>query len=70
MTLSLVSNLPKNENDLLSFGLDELAKLGARRIISQALILETEQYVQSLKSEIDFNGHQLVVKMERSSPVR
>ncbi len=62
MTLELVSNLPKNENDLLTFGLDELAKLGAKRILSQALILETEQYIESLKSEIDSKGHRLVVK--------
>jgi len=62
MTLEIVSNLPKNENELLSFGLDELAKLGAKRILSEALLLETEEYVQKFKDQRDANGHCLVVK--------
>lgn len=66
MALELVSNLPKNENELLSFGLDELARLGAKRILSHALLLETNEYVEAFKDELDPNGHRLVVKNGRS----
>lgn len=62
MTLELVSDLPKDENNLLSFGLDELAKLGAQRILSQALQLEVEQYVDQFKELRDPEGKRLVVK--------
>ena len=47
MTLEIVTNLPKDENDLLSFGLDELARLGAKKILAQALALETDEYVDA-----------------------
>jgi len=66
MTLEIVTNLPKNENDLLSFGLDELAKLGAKRILAQALQLETDEYVNAFKEERDSRGHRLVVKNGKS----
>ncbi len=42
MALNIVTNLPKDENDLLAFGLDELARLGAKKILNQALQLEVE----------------------------
>ena len=62
MTLEIVTNLPKNENDLLSFGLDELAGLGAKKILSQALLLETDEYINAFKDQRDANGRRLVVK--------
>ena len=62
MTLEIVTNLSKNENDLLSFGLDELARLGAKKILSQALLLETDEYINAFKDQRDANGRRLVVK--------
>ena len=62
MTLELVSNLPKDENDLLCFGLDELAKLGAKRILTQALQLEVEEYINQFKEQRDPTGKRLVVR--------
>ena len=68
MTLKIVTNVPKNENDLLSFGLDELAKLGAKRILTQALLLETDEYVNAFKEQRDSKGHRLVVKNGKAKP--
>lgn len=66
MTLEIVSNLPKDENDLLAFGLDELAKLGARRILNQALQLEVEEYINQFKEERAPTGKRLVVRNGKS----
>ena len=66
MTLEIVSNLPKDENDLLAFGLDELAKLGAKRILNQALQLEVEEYINQFKEERDCSGKRLVVRNGKS----
>lgn len=60
--LEIVSNLPKDENDLLSFGLDELARLGAKRILTQALQLEVEEYITQFKTLRDSDGKRLVVR--------
>jgi putative transposase len=60
--LKLLSNLPKNENDLLNFSLDELAKIGAKKILIQALNLEVEQYIDESKVWKDDNGHRMVVR--------
>ena len=62
MTINLVTNIPKNENNLLDFGLDELARLGAKRILTQALQLEVEEYVEALKDQRDESGKRLVVR--------
>ncbi len=62
MTLELVSNLPKNENDLLALGLDELAKFGAKRILTQALQLEVEEYINKFKEIKSTEGHRTVVR--------
>lgn len=66
MTLELVTNLPKDENDLLAFGLDELAKLGAKRILNQALQLEVEEYINQFKDLRDDQGKRLVVRNGKS----
>lgn len=66
--LEIVSNLPKDENDLLTFGLDELAKLGAKRILSPALQLEVEEYVNSFKDLCDDSGKRPVVRNGAARP--
>ena len=68
MTLQIVTNLPKDENDLLSFGLDDLARLGAKRILNQALQLEVEEYVQKFKDQRDTDGKRLVVRNGKAKP--
>ena len=68
MTINLVTNIPKNENNLLDFGLDELARLGAKRILTQALQLEVEEYVEALKELRDESGKRLVVRNGSSRP--
>ncbi|MBN2898780.1 MAG: IS256 family transposase [Clostridia bacterium] len=60
--LELVSKLPQNENDLLSFSLDELARLGAKKILIKALSLEVEQYINKSKDLMDDQGKRLVVR--------
>ena len=62
MTLKIVTELSKDENNLLEFGLDELARLGAKRILAQALELEVDEYVSKLKSIRDENGKRKVVR--------
>ena len=62
MTLELATHIPADENDLLTFGLDELAKLGAKRILLQALQLEVKEYVDAFKDQRDNNGQRLVVR--------
>ena len=64
--LKLLSKLPKNENDLLSFSLDELAKIGAKKLLIQALELEVQQYLDLSKDWKDEDGHQMVVRNGRS----
>lgn len=66
--LEIVSNLPQDENDLLSFGLDELARLGAKRILNQALQLEVEEYVNRFKEQRGPDGKRLVVRNGAAKP--
>jgi len=42
--------------------LDEIAREGARRLLSQALSLEVEDYIQQYSEEVDENGRRLVVR--------
>ena len=42
--------------------LDEIAREGARRLLTQALNLEVEEYIQRNKSEVDQSGKRLVVR--------
>ncbi len=66
MTLRIVTNSPKDENDLLAFGLDELARLGAKKILNQALQLEVEEYINQFKELRDSDGRRLVVRNGKS----
>jgi putative transposase len=50
---------PRKEFEL---SLDEIAREGARRMLAEALSLEVEDYIESHKSEVDENGHRLVVR--------
>ena len=59
----LLPNLPKTENDLLiESSLDELARLGAKKLIETALKLEVQEYVERASNWIDPKGHRMVVK--------
>lgn len=42
--------------------LDEIAREGARRLLTQALNLEVEEYIQRNKNEVDQSGKRLVVR--------
>lgn len=42
--------------------LDELTREGARRMLTRALHLEVEEYIQQNKDEVDENGRRLVVR--------
>ncbi len=59
--LKLVS--PKSEpcKDF-ELSLEEIARVGAKRLLVHALNLEVEEYVQKFKDRIDEDGHRLVVK--------
>ena len=60
--LELLTKIPQNENDLLNFSLDELAKMGAKVILTQALQLEVSEYIEKNKSIKNPVGHQMVVR--------
>lgn len=42
--------------------LDEIAREGARRMLTEALKLEVEEYIAQNKNEVDENGNRLVVR--------
>ncbi|MFO7943436.1 MAG: IS256 family transposase, partial [Anaerolineales bacterium] len=46
--------------------IDELARMGARRMIKLALELEVEEYIQELKDLLDEEGHAMVVRNGKS----
>ena len=52
----------QDENDLLSCSLDELARLGARKLLAEALELEVAEYIARHKHEVDEAGHRQVVR--------
>ena len=56
--------VPSKSDDRKDFelSLDEIAREGARRLLVQALNLEVEEYLQQNISEVDENGHRLVVR--------
>lgn len=64
--LELLSNLPKEGKDLLSYSLDEIAREGARKLLIHALQLEVDDYVKESKFWKDDDGNQLVVRNGRS----
>ena len=52
----------------LRAGLDELVREGARRMLAAALEAEVDAYVEALASEVDEQGHRLVVRNGRGRP--
>jgi putative transposase len=62
-----VRTLPVGEgNDEITLALDDLARLGARRMIAAALRAEADEYVARYEEEIDEEGHRLVVRNGRA----
>jgi putative transposase len=62
----LVSKRVPNENDPLTLSLDELAKFGAKKLLSTALELEVQEYIDRCSHLKDDNGHKLVVRNGKS----
>ena len=60
--LELLAERTPNENDPLSLSLDELARVGAKKLLSTALQLEVAEYVERCSHLTDPNGHKVVVK--------
>jgi len=51
-----------DENDLVSLPLDDLARLGAKRLLAEALDLEVSEYIERHRSHTDDQDHRLVVR--------
>ena len=52
----------RDENDIVSLSLDELARLGAKKLLAEALQLEVTEYIEANGSAVDEDGHRLVVR--------
>ena len=52
----------RDENDLVSLSLDELARLGAKKLLAEALDLEVAEYIDRCKDQRDDEGRRLVVR--------
>ena len=52
----------RDENDIVSLSLDELARLGARRLLCEAMELEVSEYIGRHQDVTDERGHRLVVR--------
>ena len=62
-----VRTLPIGEdNEEITFALDELAREGARRMIAAALRAEADEYVERFSDDVDEDGHRLVVRNGRA----
>jgi putative transposase len=62
-----VRRLPVGEgNKEITIALDELAREGARRMITAALRAEVDEYVERFADEVDEDGHRLVVRNGRA----
>jgi len=57
-----------DENALPHLSLDEIARLGAKKLLREALELEVEEYVNNFKSLRDPDGKRLVVRNGKSKP--
>ena len=52
----------------MTLALDEICRLGARRMLAAALEAERDAYLASLADELDEDGHRLVVGNGRARP--
>jgi transposase-like protein len=59
--LKVVSSKPEARKDF-ELSLDEIARVGARRLLVEALNLEVEEYIKQNKAQVDDQGHRLVVR--------
>jgi len=62
----LITNEPESTTPEVAQTLDELAREGARRMIAEALELEVEEYIQTMRHLRDEQGHALVVRNGRA----
>ena len=58
----ILSDLSSDENKLPHLPLDEIARLGAKKLLAEALELEVQEYVQAFSKLRDENGHTVVVR--------
>jgi transposase-like protein len=52
----------EQDREELTLDLDELARLGARRMLAEALEAEVQDYIEAAREERDEQGHALVVR--------
>ena len=64
--LELITNDAEATAPEVTETLDELARVGARRMIAEALELEVEQHIQIMRRLRDEDGHALVVRNGRA----
>jgi len=62
----LVTENLSNENDLLTLSLDEIARAGAKKLLTQALLLEVDDYIKRCAHLKDDSGHRIVVRNGKS----
>lgn len=60
--MSTVVSMKSDPRKEFELNLDEIAREGARRMLAHCLSLEVEDYIENCKSEVDENGHRLVVR--------
>ncbi len=46
----------------LKYNLDEVVRLGAKKMLMEALKAEIDQFIEANKYKVDNNGHRLVVR--------
>jgi len=64
--LKILSERVPNENDPLTLSLDEIARSGAKKLLSTALQLEVQEYIDQCSHLKDPSGHKMVVKNGKS----
>ena len=64
--LKLLTNESSSEIDLVSLSLDEIARLGAKKLLTQALALEVNEYIERSSAFRDDDGLRQVVRNGRS----
>jgi len=64
--LKLLTDENSGEIDLVSLSLDEIARLGAKKLLTQALALEVNEYIERSSSLRDDDGLRQVVRNGRS----
>ncbi len=60
--LKLLTDQNSREDDLVSLSLDEIARLGAEKLLTQALALEVKEYIERSSAFRDGDGFRQVVR--------